>query len=91
MLRKLDIFPKEDVGLHSNLVQRFHFAMINQGEEVYHEGETAEEIFFIMEGQVAIIDAGVVIVQLKEGDYFGEMAIMSGRIGIRSVKLINRF
>jgi CRP-like cAMP-binding protein len=87
MLRKLDIFPKEDVGLHSNLVQRFEFAMINKGEEIYHEGETAEEIFFIMEGQVGIIEAEVTIVQLKEGDYFGEMAIMTGRIGIRSVTI----
>lgn len=85
MLNKLDIFPKEDIGLHSNLVHRFHFIMINENEEIYHEGETAEEIFFIIEGKVAILDADIKIVELKDGDYFGEMAIMAGKIGKRSV------
>jgi CRP-like cAMP-binding protein len=86
MLEQVEIFPKEDVGLYSNLIQRFDFVMVNQNEPVYYKGETAEEIFFIIEGIVAIVDDNdKKIVELKRGDFFGEMAIIDGNIGIRSV------
>lgn len=48
------------------------------GERVIRAGDTADKVYFISEGQVEVSVAGRRI-RLGPGDYFGEMALLSGR------------
>jgi CRP/FNR family cyclic AMP-dependent transcriptional regulator len=46
------------------------------GDIIFREGEEAEELFVIKEGQVEIRLNGRVLEQLGENDLFGEMALI---------------
>ncbi len=87
MLKNVGIFPREEVGLYANLVKRFHFLMISKGEYVFKTGETAEEIYFVIEGRIVIVneDEDKLYARLKKNDFFGEMAIINGQTSIRTV------
>jgi signal-transduction protein with cAMP-binding, CBS, and nucleotidyltransferase domain len=86
LIHKVGIFPSTEVGLTTNLAKKFYFMMINMNEYVFKSGETAEEIFFLLEGTVTIRDDGnEVIADLEKNSYFGEMAIMAGKTGIHTV------
>jgi len=89
MLENVGIFPKEEVGLYANLVKRFHFLVINKGEYVFKAGETAEEIYFVLEGRIVILneEENKLYARLKKNDFFGEMAIITGQTSIRTVPI----
>lgn len=86
LIHKVSIFPSTEVGLTTNLSKKFYFMMINKDEFVFKSGETAEEIFFVLEGSVSIRDNNEEFATLHKNNYFGEMAIMGGKTGIHSVK-----
>jgi CRP/FNR family cyclic AMP-dependent transcriptional regulator len=52
------------------------------GEVLFREGETGEEMFFIRKGKIKVSlgeeDQEKVLAILKEGDFFGEMAVIDG-------------
>jgi putative ABC transport system ATP-binding protein len=49
------------------------------GEPVVREGEIGHELFLISDGQVKIERAGTEIARLGPGEFFGELALMSGQ------------
>jgi putative ABC transport system ATP-binding protein len=77
-LRPIDLFkaltPQQlsDVAEH---VKKRHFA---SGETVIREGEPGEEFFVISDGEVEVIRADHEVARLGPGDYFGEVALISG-------------
>jgi putative ABC transport system ATP-binding protein len=77
-LRPIDLFkaltPQQltDVAEH---VKKRHFA---SGETVIREGELGEEFFVISDGEVEVIRADHEVARLGTGDYFGEVALISG-------------
>ncbi|NLI99100.1 Crp/Fnr family transcriptional regulator [bacterium] len=52
------------------------------GEVLFKEGDTGEEMFFIRKGKIKVSlgeeDQEKVLAILKEGDFFGEMAVIDG-------------
>ena len=56
---------------------------------MFKAGETAEAIYFILEGNMLILspDETVTIANLGKNEVFGEMSILQGNIGVRSVML----
>lgn len=48
------------------------------GEVVCEEGSASDTMFFIEDGSVVISKQGVSLAQLKPGDYFGEMSLITG-------------
>ena len=52
-----------------------HFAA---GETIVREGETGEEFFLISEGEVDVVRADQEVARLGRGDFFGEVALISG-------------
>jgi putative ABC transport system ATP-binding protein len=77
-LRPIDLFkaltPQQltDVAEH---VKKRHFAA---GETVIREGEAGEEFFVISDGEVEVIRADHEVARLGPGDFFGEVALISG-------------
>lgn len=54
--------------------------ILKQGEMLFKEGDTGEEMFLIKKGEIKITkkigDEDKILALLKEGDFFGEMAII---------------
>ena len=48
------------------------------GEAIIREGDIGEELFLISEGEVEVNRTGREVARLGPGDFFGELALMSG-------------
>jgi len=51
-------------------------ATFQNGERVISEGETGEELFIVLSGQVKVTRGGADLATLKPGDHVGEMALV---------------
>lgn len=55
---------------------------LNAGEALFHEGDVGDAMYLIRQGKIKIIkgrgDEEKVLAVLKEGDFFGEMAVIDG-------------
>ena len=63
-------------------------AMYDAGETIIREGEPNDSIYFIIEGRVEVTRRGVLIVELPEGQTFGEMELLDVRPSVASVTAI---
>ena len=77
-LRPIELFkaltPRQLTDVAENMTKR-HFAA---GETVIRAGESGEEFFLISEGEVEVIRAEHEVARLGPGDFFGEVALISG-------------
>ena len=77
-LRPIDLFkaltPQQltDVAEH---VKKRHFTT---GETIVREGEPGEDFFLISDGEVEVIRSDHEVARLGPGDFFGEVALISG-------------
>lgn len=59
-------------------------------EYIFHEGDTGSEVYFILDGTVEVIkgfaDAEVILDTLKQGDFFGEMALFGNNKRSASIR-----
>jgi NADH dehydrogenase len=76
----LDVFLPRDITqlrlYHEEDVHREHF---EAGEAVFERGDFGDKVYFIIRGEVTIERDGVVLATLKNGDVFGEVALVSNR------------
>lgn len=84
-LRKKDVLllkglfketPQRTANYTNKLMQRYGKTFL-QGEYVFSQGDLTRNMYFIVEGQVQLLENGKVIRSLEAGDYFGEMALLS--------------
>jgi putative ABC transport system ATP-binding protein len=77
-LRPIDLFktltPRQLTDVAERMTKR-HFAA---GETIIREGEPGEEFFLVSEGEVEVDRADHEIARLGPGDFFGEVALISG-------------
>ena len=57
------------------------------GDAVMTEGESGDSMFIIIHGVVSVYKAGELIAELKEGDFFGEMALLGDQVRTATVKI----
>lgn len=57
------------------------------GDAVMTEGERGDSMFIIIHGVVSVYKAGEHISDLKEGDFFGEMALLGDQVRTATVKI----
>jgi diguanylate cyclase (GGDEF)-like protein len=79
-LRKVDVFSLLDPGEIKKIINSFHPVEVEKGETLFKEGDKGNELYIVKTGRVAVSirhSDGVErdIVELKEGDFFGEMSI----------------
>ena len=77
-LRPIDLFktltPRQLTDVAEEMTKR-HYAA---GEIIIREGEPGEEFMLISEGEVEVIRAEHEVARLGPGDFFGEVALISG-------------
>jgi putative ABC transport system ATP-binding protein len=62
----------------TNVAERMTRRQFMPGEIIIREGDIGEELFLISEGEVEVDRAGHEVARLGAGDFFGELALMSG-------------
>jgi putative ABC transport system ATP-binding protein len=62
----------------TNVAERMTRRQFMPGEIIIREGEVGEELFLISEGEVEVDREGREVARLGPGDFFGELALMSG-------------
>jgi CRP-like cAMP-binding protein/Fe-S-cluster-containing hydrogenase component 2 len=69
------LYPMERLAL-GNLLQPVH---VPRGTTIMREGEPADALHLIESGQVVVEQSGQTIATLGEGDFFGEMALLTSQ------------
>lgn len=71
------ILDNQDNGVLSSIIQKLELRIIPQEELIIKYGEIAQEMYFIIKGQVNIISSeGIHLAQIGVGKNFGEMALL---------------
>ncbi|MGA7264517.1 MAG: ATP-binding cassette domain-containing protein [Stellaceae bacterium] len=77
-LRPIDLFktltPQQLTDVAEHMKKRYYAA----GETIIREGEPGEEFFLISDGEVEVIRSDHEVARLGPGDFFGEVALISG-------------
>jgi CRP/FNR family cyclic AMP-dependent transcriptional regulator len=78
-LRKLDIFKPLDDHSLVDLTLLLEFKTIPHDKRVVKKGAPGNHLYIILKGKVAVIkDDGSKAVEIKTGEIFGEMSLLSG-------------
>lgn len=81
------VFKFDTVGFQSMILGRLQHAYALPGEYVIFMGEVPEQMYFLVEGSVHLVDAdGKTVVTQKGGSFFGEEGVLAGRLAERSVR-----
>lgn len=72
LLRKLFTAPSAKID---PLLERF-IRILAPATELFHEGESGSEMFYILTGTIELRKGGSVVKIVKPGDYFGEMSLL---------------
>lgn len=68
--------PQRTSNYTNRLMQRYG-KTYQQDEKIFSQGDQAQNMYFIVSGQVQLLENGVLTRTLQAGDYFGEMALLS--------------
>jgi putative ABC transport system ATP-binding protein len=77
-LRPIDLFMALTPRQLTDVAERMTKRRFGAGETIIREGEPGEEFFLISEGEVDVIRAEHEVARLGPGDFFGEVALISG-------------
>ena len=78
IVEKIGFFRKQSPQFLWKILPYLKPLRINTNEILFREGDYSEEIFFILNGDIKILNSnGVVIQTYTTGSYFGEIEILS--------------
>jgi len=84
-LRKKDVLllkglfndvPQNEANYIQKLMQRYG-KTYHQGDHIFKQGESTHHLYYMVSGQVQLLQQDNVIRTIEAGDYFGEMALLS--------------
>jgi glucose-6-phosphate 1-dehydrogenase len=76
-LERVPLFKGGDALLLSQIGMALQTRAIAAGETIVAQGDPGEEMFVISRGEVEVVNgAGAVVDTMREGDYFGEVALL---------------
>ncbi len=84
-----EIFKNSRIDILNFLATYGNVLYYNVGEEVVREGEVGNTMFIIVSGEFDVTRKGKMVAKLKEGDFFGEVALISDSRRNASVICIN--
>jgi putative ABC transport system ATP-binding protein len=77
-LRAVDLFRPLTPTQLTNVAEKMTKRQYAAGETVIREGDPGEEFFLISDGEVDVVRADHEVARLGRGDFFGEVALISG-------------
>lgn len=76
-LKKVAIFQKGDILFLSQVIHALRPRIVSAGETIIRKGEIGHEMYLLVRGEVDVLnDDGEVVTVLKDGDFFGEVALL---------------
>lgn len=88
------VFPHADYAVLSAIAERAEVLTYERGSEIVREGDEGESFFFLRSGKVKVYQIRngreVVLAYLSAGQYFGEIALLTGEPRMASVGPIDR-
>ena len=83
-------FPPQE---RKQILSKFSMEVVPAGATVLEEGAPGDSLYIIKEGQVEVFTVDVqgaplTLAQLKEGDFFGEISLLTGRPRTASIKVL---
>jgi NADH dehydrogenase len=81
-------FPRDIVQLNLWQTERLNHAHYEKGQYVFHRGEPGDKFYLIERGKAGVYldDGGTPVALLKEGDHFGEGALLCGSARSASIR-----
>jgi hypothetical protein len=77
VLEKLPLFAGADPLLLNSVIMALRPTSVDAGETIVRAGDMGDDMYLILRGQVDVKDrAGKVVRTLREGDFFGEIALL---------------
>jgi len=77
VLKKAPLFKDAEPLLISQVIMALRSRMVAKGEELIKKGTLGSEMYILVRGEVEVLDdGGKVIKTLKDGDFFGEIALL---------------
>lgn len=76
-------------GYQERLLEHFGKTLL-ANEKLFSEGDPGNEMFYVLTGLISIRHEGVELRQLQAGDYFGEMALLTGEPRTADAIVISR-
>ena len=67
--------PEESRAVSKTLLGRF-VRTCGEGEVLFREGDSGNEMYYVLSGAVSLSRKGSQLIALKEGGYFGEMSML---------------
>ncbi|MCP4500317.1 MAG: cyclic nucleotide-binding domain-containing protein [Deltaproteobacteria bacterium] len=89
-LKSIDLFsqiPGEDLAQIAQITDEVHF---EEGDELFHEGDAGDTLYFVIEGQVRVSKGGRELALLGERQVFGEMALLDSEPRSASIVALSR-
>jgi putative ABC transport system ATP-binding protein len=77
-LRAVDLFRALTPTQLTDVAEKMKKRQFKAGETVIREGDSGEEFFLISDGEVDVTRADHEVARLSRGDFFGEVALISG-------------
>lgn len=80
MLMKVPLFSSLSVEDFKNVAEKLSMKRFEKGEHVVREGEAGDYFYILKSGEADVVIEGEQkkIAHLKEGDFFGEIALLVG-------------
>lgn len=78
IIKRIELFqdiPEEDILQIAHKSKIKHFT---KGERIIIQGEESNSLYMLISGEVNITSNDVPIRELKQGEYFGEMSLLTG-------------